>query len=383
MIRLREGVVLDVLEERPGVQELLVEVDGEKNKAINYPDLTGNCRKGDKVLLNTTALFLKLGTGGFHFVIYNHSVNRLEAGGPGHIMKLRYTPFQIKCLSAEEEASPFRNKFMKTESLDGMPVIIGSLHSMLAPACAAIKAKSPTLKIAYVMTDGGALPIFFSRTVYELKKKKLLDLTVTSGHAFGGDLEAVNIYSGLLAARASGCDIAVVAMGPGIVGTGTKYGHTGLEQGEIINAVNILNGTAIVIPRISFSDQRKRHQGVSHHTITSLLEIALTRAFVVIPKMHDGKLGVVMTQLKNCGITKKHSIIVEDGMGGIELLRASGIELRTMSRRFEEDPEFFLAAGAAGTFAAKIILNRRDGGWREWIFSRLRSTLGTFFPVKY
>ncbi|TYP54255.1 DUF3866 family protein [Thermosediminibacter litoriperuensis] len=383
MIRLREGVVLDVLEERPGIQELLVEVDGEKDKAINYPDLTGYCRKGDKVLLNTTALFLKLGTGGFHFVIYNHSVHRLEASGPGHIIKLRYTPFQIKCLSAEEAASPVGNILLETESLAGMPVVIGSLHSMLAPACAAIKAKSPDLKIAYVMTDGGALPIFFSRNVYELKEKKLLDLTVTSGHAFGGDLEAVNIYSGLLAAKASGCDIAVVTMGPGIVGTGTKYGHTGLEQGEIINAVNILKGTAVVIPRISFCDQRKRHQGVSHHTITSLLEIALTRAFVVIPKMHDEKLGIVLAQLKNCGIAKKHSIIVEEGMEGIEVLRSSGIEPRTMGRGFEEDPEFFLAASAAGRFAAKIILNRRGGGWRQWIFSRLRSTLKTFIPVKF
>ena len=31
-------------------------------------------------------------------------------------------------------------------------------------------------------------------------------------------------------------------MGPGIVGTGTKYGFSGIEQGYIIDAVNNLRG---------------------------------------------------------------------------------------------------------------------------------------------
>ncbi|MCG0275000.1 MAG: DUF3866 family protein [Thermosediminibacteraceae bacterium] len=382
MIRLRKGIVLEVLKERAGIQELLVEVEGEKSKAINYPAITGNCRKGDEVILNTTAIFLNLGTGGFHFVMYNCSIEKLDINGHGHIMKLRYTPLQIRCLSAEEETSPISKKLAKTESLSGMPVVIGSLHSMLAPACAAIKAKSKNLKIAYVMTDGGALPLFFSRNVWELKEKKLLDLTITTGHAFGGDFETVNIYTGLLLAKASGCDIAVVTMGPGIVGTGTKYGHTGLEQGEIVNAVNILKGTAIVIPRISFCDQRKRHQGISHHTITSLFEIALTRAFVVIPKMNKEKMKVVMEQIRNCGIAKKHRIVIEEGLEGINFLRSLSVELNTMGRGFEQDPEFFLAASAAGNFAAKIILNK-GGDWRQWIFSKLQSIQKIFFQGKY
>lgn len=382
MIRLRKGKVVEVLEEQTGIQELLVEVEGEKNKAINYPPLTGHCKKGDEVVLNTTAVFLNLGSGGYHFVIYNFSVENLDIQKKGHIMKLRYTPFQIKIWSAEEHTSPLAEKLSKTVSLSGMPVVVGTLHSMLAPACAGIKKNSKNLKIAYIMTDGGALPLFLSRIVRELKEKKLIDLTITTGHAFGGDIEAVNIYSGLLSAKASGCDIAIVTMGPGIVGTGTKYGHTGLEQGEIVNAVNILRGIAVVIPRISFKDKRIRHYGVSHHTITSLREIALKRAFVVIPKMDREKIDQVMSQLKSCGIHRKHRIVIEDGIEGIDVLKSLGIETDTMGRNFEQDSEFFLAASAAGNFAAKIVMNK-GGDWRQWIFSKLPSIRNIFFQVKY
>jgi hypothetical protein len=382
MIRLRKGKVLEILEEQVGLQEILVEVDGEKNKAINYTMLTGYCKKGDEVVLNTTAVFLNLGSGGYHFVIYNCSVENLDIEKKGHIMKLRYTPFQIKTWSAEESTSPLAEKLSNTVSLSGMPVVVGTLHSMLAPACAGIKKNSKNLKVAYVMTDGGALPLFLSRIVRELKEKKLIDLTVTTGHAFGGDLETVNIYSGLLSAKASGCDIAVVTMGPGIVGTGTKYGHTGLEQGEIVNAVNILKGIAVVIPRISFEDKRKRHYGVSHHTITSLQEIALKKAFVVIPKMEREKLDEVISQLKSCGIHRKHHIVIEDGIEGISVLKSLGIGLETMGRDFEQDSEFFLAASAAGNFASKLAMNK-GGGWRQWIFSKLQSIRNIFFQVRY
>lgn len=357
MIRLRKGKVLEIIEERPGLQELLVEVEGEINRAINYTYLTGPCNKGDEVALNTTAVFLKLGSGGYHFVLYNCSIEKLDIEEKGHIMKLRYTPFQVKTLSGEESSSPLAEKLSKTSSLSNMPVVIGSLHSMLAPACAGIKKNSKNLKVAYVMTDGGALPIFLSQIVTELKEKGLLDLTITTGHAFGGDLEAVNIFSGLLLAKASGCDVAVVTMGPGIVGTGTKYGHTGLEQGEIINAVRTLRGIPVAIPRISFADHRTRHYGVSHHTITSLREIALRKAFVVIPKMEKEKFDIIMKQLKCCGIHRKHRIVIEDGIEGIRFLKSLGIEVHTMGRNFEQDREFFLAASAAGNFASKLVEN--------------------------
>ena len=43
----------------------------------------------------------------------------------GHIMKLRYTPMQFSVLSAEEQGSPYHERFNEFQSLTGMPVIIG------------------------------------------------------------------------------------------------------------------------------------------------------------------------------------------------------------------------------------------------------------------
>ena len=80
-----------------------------------------------------------------------------------------------------------------------------------------------------------------------------MNKTITVGHAFGGDLETINIYTGLIAAKEilKG-DITIISMGPGIVGSGTKYGFTGMEQGYIVDAINNLGGLAVAVPRISF-----------------------------------------------------------------------------------------------------------------------------------
>ncbi|HHW02679.1 MAG TPA: DUF3866 family protein [Thermoanaerobacterales bacterium] len=352
MIRLRVGNVKEVLNRNGDIEELMVEVDGMIQKAINYPAMTGPAKKNDRVALNTTALTLNLGTGGYHFVMFNYSNTIINEYSLGHIMKLRYTPFQIKCMSSEEHESHLREKIERIDSLDNMPVVIAPLHSMIPPVCAAIKLNKPESKVAYVMTDGGALPIFFSRLVYILKQKKMIDITVTEGHAFGGDLEAVNVYSALLAAKAWGADIAVVSMGPGITGTGTKFGNTGLEQGEIINAVNILKGFAIAVPRISFADNRSRHFGVSHHTLTALSLIAITPATLVLPEeMDKEKLSFIYQQLQQYGIIEKHIIEVRKGFSAIKHLKDMGIHVTTMGRSYDEDPEFFLTAGAAGLFS--------------------------------
>lgn len=63
------------------------------------------------------------------------------------------------------------------------------LHSMLGPICALAKRLKPGIKTGYVMTDGAALPAAFSKTITDLKRKGLLDVVVTCGNAFGGDLK--------------------------------------------------------------------------------------------------------------------------------------------------------------------------------------------------
>ncbi len=358
MIRIRHGEVLKIISCRPGVEEILVLVGGQQQKAINYYQLTGPVRQGDSVVLNTTAVHKKLGTGGSHFVIANLGTQNIDAPEEGHIMKLRYTPCQVKVLSVEEDDSPYADLMRQTETLDGMPVVVAELHSMLPPIAAALQHMGRgNLRVAYIMTDGAALPIAFSKLVHQMKNKNLIHSTITCGHAFGGDYEAVNIYSALLAAKAAAkADAAVVAMGPGIVGTGSKYGYTGLEQGQVVNAVYTLGGKAVAVPRISFADPRERHRGLSHHTATALGNAALAECTVALPRLPGDKAALVKQQLISSGISVKHKVIEVDAEPALTALQHTGIKVTTMGRTVEQDREFFLAAGAAGIVAAKMLL---------------------------
>lgn len=359
-------MVVRVLESLDDIQEVDVDVDGSAGRAWNFTLLTGDLSAGDQVYLNTTAVDKKLGSGGYHFVIANLSRIPQPASGDGHIMKLRYTPYQVKVLSAEEEASPYHRQMNEFTSLGGTPVIVGTLHSMLAPAAAgylaAVQVTSGTAnrvdsmaRIAFVMSDGAALPLSMSRTVRALRAKGMLVGTVSAGHAFGGDLESVNIYSGLIAAyQVLKADVIIVAMGPGIVGTGTKWGTTAIEQGEIINAVSILGGQPIAVPRISFADPRRRHQGVSHHTLTALGAVALREAVVALPEVSAEQHAVINKQLERSGILSRHRVLVRDGSPALHYLEEQEIAVKSMGRKPKEDPVFFLAAGAAGSVAAEL-----------------------------
>lgn len=356
MIRVRTGEVAGITEVRPGIALIEVIVEGVREKAVNYESLTGPARPGDRVILNTTAVYKKLGTGGVHFVMANLAGQK-DALENGHIMKVRYTPAQVKVLAVEEEDHPQNILYRATKSLNNTPVIVASLHSALGPAAAVIhKLTDGKARLVYLMTDGGALPIAFSRMVAELKQKRLLAATVTCGHAFGGDYEALNIYSGLLAAKGvAQADLILAAMGPGVAGTASEFGHTALEQGELVNAVNVLQGLPVAIPRLSFADTRDRHRGLSHHTRTALGRVALSKCVVAFPEMSVEKKAYVERQLKESGITARHQVVFLNAAPILEALKELSLNITTMGRTVEQDPEYFLAAGAAGIFAVEAL----------------------------
>lgn len=351
MIRWELGRVEEVLEEGAEIQRLKVRLvkSGESGTAVHYPPLLGRVEIGDEVWLNTTAVHLSLGTGGNHFVGW---VNRPPRPSPirGHIMKMRYTPWQIALRTGEEQGNPHHETLQERRSLEGTPVLIGELHSMLPVAVSTwrhlAKKGEADPRIVYVMTDGGALPIALSRHVQTLMKLGWLNGTVTTGHAFGGTLEAVNLYSGLLlAVHALKADLVFVSMGPGIVGTGTPYGFTGVEQGQAINAVHALGGIPVAIPRLQKTDPRSRHRGLSHHTRTVLTSVALAPA--VVPHPADQELS------EECRAAKVEHRWVPFRLSAeqvAERLATYPLKLRSMGRSFKEDPLFFTAvSGAAET----------------------------------
>ncbi len=344
-----------------GAAELTVTVDGAPMRALAYPALTGLPRPGDQVLLNTSALALGLGTGGYALVVAVPGRLPADLAGPGHLVKARYTPLQATVLGADEQGSPHHDLLREADDLDGMPVVIADLHSALPAVLAAFYsermvrgARLPRPRVGYVMLDGGALPAWFSRTIPALREAGWLAGTITVGQAFGGDLEAVSVHSGLLAARhVLGADLAVVAQGPGNLGTGTKWGFSGVASGEAVNAAAVLHGRPVASLRISEADARERHRGISHHSLTSYGRVALARADVVVPDLPGGFGARIRAEAG--ALAGRHDLVLVSVDGLDEVLRDCPVPLSTMGRGLDQDRSYFLAAAAAGRHAATLL----------------------------
>lgn len=342
-----------------GAAELIVTVNGDSLRALAYPALVGSPRVGDRVLLNVTALEAGLGTGGYALVVAVPDRLPADPDVTGHIVKSRYTPLQVMTESADEQGSRYHELLESADSLDGMPVVVADLHSALPAILAGLYGQSRTNaadppRVAYVMTDGGALPAWFSRTVAGLREAGWLTATITAGQSFGGDLEAVTVHSGLLTARhAVGADVAVVTQGPGNLGTGTRWGYSGVAAGEAVNAAATLDGRPVASLRVSFADPRERHQGVSHHSLTAYGRVALARADVVIPELPESQATRVAADA--APLAARHRLVAVPVDGLEQALRATPVALSTMGRSLDEDLAYFLAAAAAGKHAASLL----------------------------
>lgn len=362
MIRLRRGRVLRIVEHRAGAVELAVEVEGHEARALAYPDLVGPVPVGSRVVLNTTAVALGLGTGGLHFVVAVEDGPDVDSPSQGRTMKLRYTPLQLQT-EVVEETSGTREAMAGADSLAGTPVVWVPLHSLVGPVAAGAVAAGAN-RVAYVMTDGAALPAALSRLAAALRSTDLLGVVVTAGQAFGGDLEAVNVFSGLLAARhVAGADVIVVGDGPGNTGTNTKWGTTAVASAMSLNAAAILSGRPVAALRISFADRRQRHRGVSHHSLTALRSVALAQVHVAVPALdEEDQRRAVWSALKDAGLEDRHQLVEATGRPALEALKGAGIEPESMGRGISEDPAFFLAGGAAGVLAGRMAA--RGAGWQ-------------------
>lgn len=385
VLRLHSGTVRDVTGAWRGAVELRVQLDPVEARsplitdevpALALTGLVGIPADGDRVLVSTDALERGLGTGGHALVVH---VERAAEGPPDgtvdartgpdtaagqdRVMKARYTPTQVAVAAVEDHGSPHRRALEAAAraGLGGLPVVTADLHSSLPAVLAGVLARLPRARVAYLVQDTAALPLAVSRTVPALAG--LLTGTVTCGQAYGGDLEAVTVHSGLLACRAVlGADVVVVAPGPGSVGTGTAWGFGGVAAGEAVNAVAVLGGRPVASLRVSGSDDRPRHRGLSHHSLTAYGRVALAGADVVVPTGLPG--GLDAEVLAACTpLQQRHRLVqvpVEDVRQAVDavddrLRRAGTGGLRTMGRDLVRDPAPFLAAAAAGWHAAGLV----------------------------
>ena len=310
MLSLRRGRVTAILEEHEELVRL--EVDGAP--CVAYPRLTGPVALDDDVVVNVQARELGLGSGGFDVLHVNLSRGlELPPEEGAHVMELPYTSLQFARRHAEEDTD-------LPERLDGMPVVACSLHSQVTPVCAALRG----LRVVYVQLEGGALAVSLSDALRELRREGLLETTIGAGACFGGDVDCVNVYSALAVAHARGAHVVVCAIGPGIVGTGTRLGHGGMAAAAAIEAASALGGRPVLALRVSDGDARARHQGVSHHS-DAVLAVTGDRARVGSPAAGDWRTA------------------------------CEGLTLRHMGRGPEDDPSFFAAAYAAGVHARSLL----------------------------
>lgn len=330
-------------------------------RALAYPAVVGTPVPGDRVLLNTRALDAGLGTGGHALVVA--LPDRLpglpspeRVARDGHLVKDRYSPLQQSVAGVDEQGSVWHEALREADDLAGMPVVVADLHSALPAVVAGIRDHDPSLRVVYVMSDGGALPVAFSRTAAGLRAAGWLAATVTTGQAWGGDLEAVTVHSGLLAARiAASADVVVLTQGPGNLGTGTRWGFSGVAAGEAVNASGVLGGRAVAALRVSTADPRPRHRGVSHHSLTAYGRVALLPADVVVPVL-DGDLAGLGAELREraAGLAARHRLVHVTTDGLAAAVRSAPVAVSSMGRSYDADPACFLASAAAGRHAARL-----------------------------
>jgi hypothetical protein len=338
-LKLRRGVVVSA-------QPLEVEVDGQRRRAWADEALLGEMREGDEVVVNVEALDLNLGSGGFD-VVHVNLTRGLEGGGEGdaHVMKLNYTSLQHPVDPAERPNSRFQGPDMQDKGTTrSTPVAVLPLHGHLAPAAWAAAQAAPGLRVGYIQTGGGALPGSFSRNVKQLRGRELLCGHITAAPSYGGEHESLSTVGALDAAATDlEWDAILVGPGPGIIGSDTAYGHGGMSALENAHAALSLGLPTLISPRLSSSDPRERHQGLSHHTRT-VLQLLLAPVAVAIPE-EAPEIAAALEPFDHQ---------VEQVAVDLKGYAATDLPSSTMGRSLQDDPLFFAAPLAAGTFLARV-----------------------------
>jgi hypothetical protein len=210
----------------------------------------------------------------------------------------------------------------------------------VAPVCAGI-GHGP--RVAYVQLGGGALPVSLSDALRALRRHGLVATTVAAAPCVDADVQCVGVWSALAWAAAEGHDVIVCAIGPGIVGTGSRLGHGGLAAADAANAAAALEGVPILAVRASAADPRERHLGVSHHA-RAVLDLAAPRPLAAWPAGIDAPAWL-----------RPYEEADVDGWREA----CSGLPLSHMGRGPDDDPLFFAAAFAAGRVARRHAAGER------------------------
>src|SRR5690606_38197079 len=128
-------------------------------------------------------------------------------------------------------------------------------------------------------------------------------------------------------------------------------GHSGMETGEVVNAVNALGGKAIYVPRISFTDSRMRHRGISHHSLQALKVAAFSTAWVPLPLNFGGiRTSHMKQQWETHRLNEKHQLVwhpIPTYRSVQQALACYPERLQTMGHDWTRHRHYFLSIAAA------------------------------------
>jgi hypothetical protein len=383
MLKLRPAIVVEADPEDPrsapeggatAEQRVVVELSagagaGQRREAIADVSLVGRAEVGDELIVNVEALDLGLGSGGFDVVHVNLSRGLAGEGEPGAaVMKLNYTSLQHAVAPVEED---------RLELPLQRPVAVLALHGQLAAVAWAFSQAAPGARLGYVQTAGGALPGGHSRTVRALREQGLLAGHLSAGASYGGEGEAMTtagaLHHGLRSLR---WDAAVCGPGPGIVGSSSALGHGGMAALDSAHVSLALGCRTLLVARMSTSDDRERHRGISHHTLT-VLDLLLEPVTVALPAGMRSPVGADLRAglgavFAGRGASRPaNALDVERPVritrhdwrrAAVDLpaYAASGLSSETMGRGLAQDPLFFGAALAGGTALAELALQESE-----------------------
>ncbi|WP_035186192.1 DUF3866 family protein [Alteribacter aurantiacus] len=349
MLCTKNVTVTKIINETNDIQTLTV--DGGCGSAVLYKAYFPRVEPGDKVKINVTATQLNLGTGGFDFVMNvedrkSHSIGEQK----GHIIKGRYLPIQHSMLTVESpeqhlEAPYFNQKL----NLNGKPILLCELHSMLPVLWGLFEENDKEGNLIAIIDDSAALALPVSNHLQSLKTNSRM-ATISIGQAFGGDFEAINLVTALqFVMNIDPKATVVVTVGPGGVGTATRYGFSAIRMAEWANIIGKGNGNPIWTPRLSEADKRERHLGLSHHTMTALTEFTYAKSVLTLPVGEQADRYLMesvkkLEQFSHVEVIKVCENLIKEW---VERSLSNTGPIHSMGRSFQEDPLYFSGVGTA------------------------------------
>jgi len=341
------------------VKSVLLETDDYQLITTNETDrpayvfkkFSGIVKPGNKVVLNTTATSLNLGTGGYDFVICILAERHIsfEDEKISHLIKLNYTPLQFSIPVVEESKDYIEalNQFENHKKLKSSVAAL-TIHSHLLPFLLGVKTRNPDVRTAVVLDDSSCLPAFLSSVLNYIRENRLTDAIITVGQAFGGTHEAINHASAFIyASFALKATIIVAVPGFGLKGTGSKFGHSAIRTAEVLFYAESLGAKAYLVPRVSFADNRERHFGLSHHT-SEIAEIKKNGFYLLIPEINH-EAGSIINE-KIAPLKELALCFSINEAAALKVLESHENMLRSMGRGLRDDPYFFIVPFACGYY---------------------------------